>query len=618
MSPGAGESVSMSRLTLRAPLSVSIKWSLLAAVVFLIAVLAGVSALSSYELRSLRGSVETVGRVRLAQVQSLGEIEEAALRIRLSAVRMATSLSPERREEAGDLLRRRLKDFSGLIDAHRKAVAGDAGAALLFEDFVAKWDGYLSVQQKLVAASGADAATLDPLVNVDSFNAFAGVSQAMAANVAFARLRAEEAVAETESASRRFSWWLLAANGVSALIGAATLLFVVREVSLPIRRMTQTMEAIARGALETPIPYADRGNELGLMARALAVFRKSLIENERLHEATRTLSELSEWLQSAKTEGELYAMVSSVLARLMPECEGALYACAASGARLEIATRWNGSVAPDGFEADACWSLRKGHAYKFGGAAVEFACPHCANETGEYGCIPILAHGKAVGLMHIRYAGKGGETLGERRARFAERMRLAMACAEHISAPMANARLREELRDQSHRDPLTGLANRRGLQSAAARLQGGAAGLVVLDIDHFKRFNDTHGHDAGDAVLRAVGAAMARVCEGAALACRFGGEEFVAMLPGAGLDEAAEFAERLRREIAALRVRHQGAELPRVTASFGVAAAPEHGEDLDATLKVADEALYAAKARGRDQVATPGRSAPARLNEAAA
>ena len=609
----------MSVPALRAPLSVSIKWSLLAAVVFLIGVLAAVSALSSFELATLRGAIETVGRERLPQVQKLGELELAATRIRLSAVRLSMSGEPERRAETAALLKKRLTDFDIALVEERKSLAGDPGAALIFEDYLGKWRTYLSVQTRLTDAGALDRDALDRLVNVDSFAAFNAATAAIQSSIAFARLEGENGVRAAEDDSRRFSVWLLGANLVSAVVGLLTLAFVVREVSLPIRRMTEVMEAIARGALETAIPFADRGNELGLMARALAVFRKSLIENERLYEATRTLSELSEWLQSAKTEGELFGMVSDVLARLMPECEGTLYAFEPSGERLGIAARWNNSAAPDGLGADECWSLRKGHAYKFGGAAVEFACPHCAEETGEYGCIPILAHGKAVGLLHIRYACEAVETLAERRARFADRMRLAMACAEHISAPMANARMREELRDQTNRDPLTGLCNRRGLQAAAAKLEGGAAGLVVLDIDHFKRFNDTHGHDAGDAVLRAVGGAMARVCEGAALPCRYGGEEFVALLPGASLNATADFAERLRMEIAALKVRHLGTELPKVTASFGISAAPEHGRDLDAALKIADEALYAAKARGRNQVAAPGESgALSSMREAAA
>ena len=102
--------------------------------------------------------------------------------------------------------------------------------------------------------------------------------------------------------SQFYSVILWAVNGISILIGLATLIFVVRDVSTPIHRITQSMELIAKGNLDAEIPYAERGNELGMMARALVVFKKSLIENERLSAATRTLSELSEWLQSAKSE----------------------------------------------------------------------------------------------------------------------------------------------------------------------------------------------------------------------------------------------------------------------------------------------------------------------------
>ena len=612
----------MSSQAWRAPLSVSIKWSLLAAILFLLSVLATVSGVATWELASLRGAVANVGRVRLPQVQELGEFELSATRIRLSAVRLASSNAPERRAETAALLDKRLTEFAERLEAHRRAIASDAGEALMFQQFLDKWRLYLAVQDELLKTDALDRGALDQLVNVVSFAAFNDVIAAIETDIGFARMRAEEAVTQTEAASRRFSWALVVVNFVSAAVGAATLAFVVREVSAPIRRMTEAMRSIARGRLETAIPFADRANELGEMAKALAVFRKSLVENERLYQATRTLSELSEWLQSAKTEGELYGMISNVLAGLIPECRGTLFAYGPASDRLEVAATWNGSADADAISSDDCWSLRRGHAYRFGGNAVEFVCVHCAEAApGDYCCIPILAHGKAVGMLHLAYAYDGAETQEERRARFADRTRLGMACAEHISVAMANARLREELRDQTTRDPLTGLTNRRGLEAAAARLDanGAPGALVLIDVDHFKRFNDTHGHDAGDAVLRAVTRAMARVCEGVALPCRFGGEEFVALLGNAGPDEAAALAERLRAEVEATPVKHLGAELPRVTISLGVAAFPGHAADFEAALKLADEALYAAKSRGRNRVALAGDAKPlAALAERAA
>jgi diguanylate cyclase (GGDEF)-like protein len=126
--------------------------------------------------------------------------------------------------------------------------------------------------------------------------------------------------------------------------------------------------------------------------------------------------------------------------------------------------------------------------------------------------------------------------------------------------------------------------------------------VVAIDLDHFKRFNDTFGHEGGDLVLREVGAVLARVADGDNLACRLGGEELLLILPDTGIDAAAELAEKLRRKIEKLSVVHRGQQLGTITASFGVAEHPRHGESPSDLLHAADRALYEAKASGRDRV----------------
>src|SRR5262249_46027951 len=143
------------------------------------------------------------------------------------------------------------------------------------------------------------------IVNVETEAHFQGVVDLINDGIKLANQEADSAIDEAIAASQTYSIVLWVVNGFSILIGLVTLIFVVRDVSTPIHRITRSMELIAQGGLDTDIPYADRSNELGMMARALAVFRKSLIENERLSAATRTLSELSEWLQQAKSESEL-------------------------------------------------------------------------------------------------------------------------------------------------------------------------------------------------------------------------------------------------------------------------------------------------------------------------
>ncbi|HEV8262254.1 MAG TPA: diguanylate cyclase [Burkholderiales bacterium] len=168
------------------------------------------------------------------------------------------------------------------------------------------------------------------------------------------------------------------------------------------------------------------------------------------------------------------------------------------------------------------------------------------------------------------------------------------------------------LRRQALRDPLTGLFNRRffdaGLEQEImrSRRSGNPASLLILDIDHFKKYNDEYGHEAGDAVLRAIGQLLQTQVRGGDVACRFGGEEFVILMPNAPLESAKERGKQILEAIRGLEVPHQGHLLPSVTASLGVAEFPTHGNDADGILEAADNALYIAKRTGRDRMVVSG------------
>jgi diguanylate cyclase (GGDEF)-like protein len=183
----------------------------------------------------------------------------------------------------------------------------------------------------------------------------------------------------------------------------------------------------------------------------------------------------------------------------------------------------------------------------------------------------------------------------------------AIAVAERISLALANLRLREILRGQSLRDPLTGLFNRRYMEESLERELRRAArnnhsvALLMLDVDHFKRFNDTFGHQAGDTLLRSLGDFLTKRTRGQDSACRYGGEEFSIILSGVSVEAAKKRAELLREDLKHLTIEHVGQVLGSVTLSIGVAAFPGHATS-EALLKAADQALYRAKAEGRDRV----------------
>jgi diguanylate cyclase (GGDEF)-like protein len=180
---------------------------------------------------------------------------------------------------------------------------------------------------------------------------------------------------------------------------------------------------------------------------------------------------------------------------------------------------------------------------------------------------------------------------------------------EQIGLAMANFRLRETLRNQSIRDPLTNLFNRRYVQESLerevhrARRNKRPVSVVMLDVDHFKSFNDTFGHDAGDAVLKAVAGVFKSNVRKEDIVCRYGGEEFMLVLPDASLDNAGRRAEFVRAAVEDLNLTHDGRKLDDITLSMGVASFPSHGQTWEEVVVAADSALYRAKRAGRNRVA---------------
>jgi diguanylate cyclase (GGDEF)-like protein len=192
------------------------------------------------------------------------------------------------------------------------------------------------------------------------------------------------------------------------------------------------------------------------------------------------------------------------------------------------------------------------------------------------------------------------------------KQQLAKTVAEQIALALANLKLKETLRIQSIRDPLTGLFNRRYMEESLERearrvtRKQSTLGVIMFDIDHFKHYNDMFGHAAGDTFLRELGIFLKTSIRTEDIACRYGGEEFVLILPDASLEITRARAEKLREGIKHMNVRYLGQASGPITISLGVAILPEHGFTGEAVLLAADAALYRAKAEGRDKVIIVG------------
>jgi diguanylate cyclase (GGDEF)-like protein len=259
------------------------------------------------------------------------------------------------------------------------------------------------------------------------------------------------------------------------------------------------------------------------------------------------------------------------------------------------------------FDPTDCWALRRSRLHVVHEGDGELRCAHVEEPvwTGLL-CKPLSAQTETLGLLHIQVRGRAASKA--RAMLLADRERLVKALGDQMSLALANIRLREALRERSSRDSLTGLFNRRYMEESldrevrrAAR-EGYGLGILMADLDHFKQLNDAFGHAAGDDELRRIGRFLEAAVRGEDVACRFGGEEFVVILPKASLEDTRRRAEALRDGVKVRQSEEATRLYPSLTMSVGVAAYPEHGTSVEQLLVAADSAMYRAKALGRDLV----------------
>ena len=322
---------------------------------------------------------------------------------------------------------------------------------------------------------------------------------------------------------------------------------------------------------------------------------------ERSHRAT-LLAKMGELLQSCVKKDEVFAAALGFAPKVFPNSRGAVALLNAARSLAEIAGSWHDCEIPATvFEPQSCWALRTSHPHLVVAGDTTARCAHASGVTATYLCIPIMAQGEALGILHFQ-ATEQAPSLADAELSFRTTF------AGQVGLSVANIRLREALRTQSIKDALTGLYNRRYLEEMLEReirravRAGQSLGILMIDLDHFKKFNDTYGHDAGDTVLRETASFLVRSIRAEDIACRFGGEEFVIILPTADLNASHARAERIRSKICELTVLHLGTSLGKVTISVGVSNLPMHGTSPKELLEAADAALYRAKRDGRDRV----------------
>ncbi|MFA4885204.1 MAG: PAS domain S-box protein [Desulfotomaculaceae bacterium] len=381
----------------------------------------------------------------------------------------------------------------------------------------------------------------------------------------------------------------------------------VRNISMLVAIIPGTKKSVVSLLDVTKRKEAER--KLQEANQKLAIWVSEL--EERTAEMSQ-LSEMGEQLQSCQSIEEACAISAQYIQKLFPASQGALYLINPAKDLAEAVEMWGDSTSTEKmFMPLNCWAIRRGRPHLVDDSHPGLLCGHITgSQAGQYLCVPMMVHGEAMGILHLNHTApeQDQQKSTDRRLYSEHEIQLALAVADQMALAIGNLRLRETLRQQSIRDILTGLFNRRHMEESLARELRRAerekkpVGVIMFDIDHFKDFNDLFGHDGGDALLRELGAFLNTHTRGGDIVSRYGGEEFVSVFPGAALEDTRLRAEELRQGVKELLVYHLGKPLGKITISFGVAAFPEHGLTNEEILKKADTALYRAKSEGRDRV----------------
>jgi len=349
--------------------------------------------------------------------------------------------------------------------------------------------------------------------------------------------------------------------------------------------------------LARPLRYAVERQRILMIAAQVDELK------ERERQLTQ-LNEMGELLQVCASVEEAYRIIVRTGAALFShavEIGGGLAIMAPSEV-VEVVASWgNVSCGAELFTRQDCWALRRARPHLHVEAEAALNCRHRQPESTPGMCVPLVAQGEILGVVCL--VACGDYEVGA--ARLREMLPLATTFAEHIALALANLRLREKLHSQAIRDPLTGLLNRRYMEEtltrelSRAQRTGEALGVLMVDLDGFKEYNDQHGHAAGDRMLVELGRFVDAHTRGSDIACRYGGDEFLIILPDADLKTVQERAHQIRHGVRLLQ-----ADTP-MTVSIGAAAFPLHGRTAAMLLAAADAALYTAKSAGKNAVCSP-------------
>jgi|GEM_PF-4465474 len=335
-----------------------------------------------------------------------------------------------------------------------------------------------------------------------------------------------------------------------------------------------------------------------------------LLESSRHTKELRLLKEMTDAVQVCLSLKEASVPIAKYCELLLPGTSGVVYLSNDSGNNVTQFTSWGGAPPKaQSLPLGHCAALQQGLSSYLSGIHHGKACKHlktlCAKDPESINlCLPIVEQGEILGLLSIHDYNKLSQTDADHKktALFVETL------VNQLFLSISGIKMRDLLKDQATRDPLTNLFNRRYLEEILqrelhrAQRHGTPVSIIMIDIDHFKNINDTYGHEGGDEALMKVGLLLQKYYRKSDAACRFGGEEFILVLPEMNLDIAIQRAEAIRAAAEALPLSFRDKEKASLTISLGVATYPQHGTSMQALISAVDEALYRAKELGRNRV----------------
>ena len=313
------------------------------------------------------------------------------------------------------------------------------------------------------------------------------------------------------------------------------------------------------------------------------------------------LSKMIRLIQVCTSFEEAKKVVVDLLKPLFPDTKGAIYLTSNSKNVVDAIAVWGGIENDKHFNSRDCWAIRLSDRYSVYPYAPELYCSHANKaELLPSLCLPMIAEGETIGVLHLQF--NNVVEIAQ------STMNLAETVTQNLALSFANLKLQQELRYQSLHDPLTGLYNRRYLEESLrkeidrASRQQQFISVMMFDVDHFKHFNDVHSHQAGDLVLSKIGAYLQSAIREYDIACRYGGEEIIIVMPNASIENSVVRAETIRADIKAMQLEYDGKQLESITVSIGISCFPDDGMDAEKLISAADKALYRAKEAGRDRV----------------